>query len=119
MANTPERPTTSRDASAHATTLLKSISEGVRTIFTVTERLNDLRAENLELHADLKRLIENVSRIAGRLDGFDQRFADVDKRIELVVKLAVRDEFDRLRKESPDPKRQTSKPAARRARQPS
>src|SRR5215472_8276446 len=112
MANTPEEPTTSRGASTHATTLLRSISEGVRTIFTVTERLNDLRAETLELHADLKRLVENVSRTAGRLDGFHKRFADVDPRIELAMKLAVREELDRLSKESPDPARQTNKPAA-------
>lgn len=113
MANTPEKPTSSRDTSTHATTLLKSISEGVRTIFTVTERLNDLRAETLELHADLKRLVENVSRIAGRLDGIDQRFADVDKRIELAVKLAVRDELDHRSKEAPAPGSQASKPAGR------
>ena len=66
----------------------------------MTERLKDLRAETLELHADLKRLVENVSRIAGRLDGIDQRFTEVDKRIELAVKLAVRDEFD-LRSSQP------------------
>jgi predicted nuclease with TOPRIM domain len=81
--------------SAPGTTLLRSLSEGVRTVVTVTERLNDLRTEIVALHNDLHRLAESVYRIAGRLDGIEQRFAEVDKRIELTIKLAVRDEFDR------------------------
>jgi hypothetical protein len=62
---------------------LRSISEGVRTIITVTERLNELRTEVTALRADLHRLAESVYRIAGRLDGIEQRFAEVDRRIEL------------------------------------
>jgi hypothetical protein len=81
--------------SAPATTLLRSLSEGVRTVVTVTERLNDLRTEIVALRNDLHRLAESVYRIAGRLDGIEQRFAEVDKRTELTIKLAVRDEFDR------------------------
>jgi predicted nuclease with TOPRIM domain len=74
---------------------LRSISEGVRTIITVTERLNELRTEVTALRADLHRLAESVYRIAGRLDGIEQRFAEVDRRVELTVKLAVKEEFDR------------------------
>ncbi|SRR6266851_7396076 len=76
-------------------TLLRSISEGVRTIVTVTERLSDLRTETAALRSDLLRLGEIVYRIAGRLDGIEQRFGEVDKRIDLSVKLAVRDALDR------------------------
>jgi hypothetical protein len=78
-----------------ATTLLRSISEGVRTIVTVTERLNDLREEATAARGDLHRLAEIVYRIAGRLDGIEQRFAEIDKRIELAVKLAVKEERER------------------------
>jgi len=77
-----------------ATTLLRSISEGVRTIVTVTERLSDLRTEAATLRSDLQRLAELVYRTAGRLEGVEQRFAEVDKRIDLAVKLAVKDELD-------------------------
>jgi hypothetical protein len=79
---------------ARSATLLKSISEGVRTIVTVTERLSDLRTEAAALRSDL-RLAEVVYRIAGRLDGIEERFSKVDKRIDLAVKLAVREELDR------------------------
>lgn len=81
------------------TTILRSISEGVRTIITVTERLNDLRTETTALRSDLNRLAEAVYRIAGQLDGIEQRFSEVDKRIELAVKLAVSDEIKRLNTE--------------------
>ena len=74
---------------------MKSISEGVRTIVTVTERLSDLRTEAAALRSDLHRLAEVVYRIVGRLDGIEQRFSEVDKRIDLAVKLAVREELDR------------------------
>jgi predicted nuclease with TOPRIM domain len=77
------------------TTLLRSISEGARTVITVTERLNDLRGEQATLRAELNRLAESVYRLTGRADGIDQRFAEVDKRIDAVVKLAVRDELER------------------------
>jgi phosphoglycerate-specific signal transduction histidine kinase len=75
--------------------LLRSISEGVRTIVTVTERLSDLRAEAAAFRNDLLRLAEVVHRIAGRLDGIEHRFGEVDKRVELAVKLAVKEELDR------------------------
>ena len=88
-------PSESSRQRASATTLLRSLSEGVRTVVTVTERLNDLRTEIVALRSDLNRLAESVYRIAGRLDGIEQRFAEVDKRTELTIKLAVRDEFDR------------------------
>jgi hypothetical protein len=57
---------------ARSATLLKSISEGVRTIVTVTERLSDLRTEAAALRSDLHRLAEVVYRIAGRFDGIEQ-----------------------------------------------
>jgi hypothetical protein len=47
------------------------------------------------LRADLHRLAESVYRIAGRLDGIEQRFAEVDRRTELTVKLAVKEALDR------------------------
>ena len=89
MANTSEPK--SAGETTHATGLLKSIGEGIRTIVTVTERLNDLRTEMPALRTDLNRLVENVSRIAGRLDGIDQRFTEVDRRSEITIKLAVRE----------------------------
>ncbi len=75
--------------------ILRTIWEGVRTVVTVTERLNDLRAETAVLRADLNRLAESVYRIAGRLDGIDQRFAEVDKRVDMAIKFAVQEELDR------------------------
>jgi hypothetical protein len=90
----PESSSGSPEATRTAT-LLRSISDGVRTIVTVTERLSDLRTETKGLRGDLHRLAELVYRIAGRIDGIEQRFGEVDKRIELAVKLAVKEEFDR------------------------
>jgi predicted nuclease with TOPRIM domain len=84
-----------REGRSPSSTLLRSISEGVRTIVTVTERLNDLRTETAALRTDLHRLAESVYRIAGRLDGSEQRFMEVDKRIELAVKLTVEEELRR------------------------
>jgi hypothetical protein len=40
-------------------------------------------------------LAEIVYRMAGGLDGIEQRFAEIDKRIELAVKLAVKEEHER------------------------
>jgi hypothetical protein len=80
---------------AARTTLRRSISEGVRTIVTVTEQLSDPRAEAAAFRNDLLRLAEVVHRIAGRLDGIEHRFGEVDKRVELAVKLAVKEELDR------------------------
>jgi len=88
-------PEESSSGPARRTTLLRSISEGVRTIVTVTERLNDLRTEAAALRGDLHRLAEFIYRIAGRLDGIEQRFSEVDKRVDLAIKLAVKEEFDR------------------------
>ncbi len=93
-------PDDPRRSAASATTLWRSVSEGVRTIVTVTERLNDLRAETTALRNDLNRLAERVYQTAGRLDGIEQRFAEVDKRIELAVKVAVREEIERLNRSS-------------------
>ena len=62
---------------------------------TVTERLNDLRTAAAALRGDLRRLAEFIYRIAGRLDGIEQRFSEVDKRVDLAVKLAIKEEFDR------------------------
>lgn len=89
-----------KEGARASTTILRSISEGVRTIVTVTERLNDLRAETNALRSDLNRLAEAVYRIAGRLDGIEQRFSEVDKRIEMAVKLAVSEELKRLNNEA-------------------
>ncbi|HEV8679928.1 MAG TPA: hypothetical protein VGQ90_11170 [Stellaceae bacterium] len=61
----------------------------------MTERLNDLRVETASLRTELHRLAEAVYRIAGRLDGIEQRFAEIDKRIDLAVKVAVREEIER------------------------
>ena len=62
---------------------------------TVTERLNDLRTKAAALRGDLHRLAEFIYRIAGRLDGIEQRFSEVDKRVDLAIKLAVKEELDR------------------------
>lgn len=86
-------------AGAHATSLLRSISEGVRTIVTVTERLNDLRVDTKELYQQVRHLATELSRVNGRLDGIDYRFAEVDKRIELAVKLAVKEELETIKKD--------------------
>jgi hypothetical protein len=83
-----------------ASTLLKSISEGVRTIVTVTERLEVLRTEATAVRGDLNRLAESVARVDGRLEGIEKRFAEVDKRIELVVELAVQKELEPGRRQS-------------------
>jgi predicted nuclease with TOPRIM domain len=85
-----------------ASTLWRSISEGVRTIVTVTERLQDLRSESAALRNDLNRLAERVYQTAGKLDGIEQRFAEVDKRIELAVKVAVSEEIGRLERDRRD-----------------
>jgi hypothetical protein len=79
----------------HATSFLRSIGEGVRTILTVTERLNDLRVETKELHEHIRQLANELARSIGRLEGIEQRFAEVDKRIDLAVRLAVREQLDR------------------------
>lgn len=91
-----DKPPEASQPRSHATSLLRSVSEGVRTIVTVTERLNDLRVETKELHLLVRQLANDLSRLNGRLDGIEQRFVEVDKRIELSVKVAVREEVERL-----------------------
>ena len=88
-------PSDAPAARTTATTLLKSLSEGIRTIVTVTERLNDVRTETVALRNDLKRLAESLYQIAGRLDGIDNRFAEVDKRVDLMIKVSIDQELDR------------------------
>jgi hypothetical protein len=92
---TKGEPAGGSDEHGRSSTLLRSIGEGIRTIVTVTERLSDLRTEATAIRADLHRLAEIVYRMAGRLDGIEQRFAEIDKRIELAVKLAVKEEHER------------------------
>ena len=91
---------------------MRSIGQGIRTIVTVTERFSDLRTEILALRSDLNRFMEIVSRIAGRQEGIDQRFTEVDKRLELAVKLAVREEVERVIKPAPSAPRRRRKPTA-------
>lgn len=88
---TPRR----ESSGSRGATILRSISEGVRTIVTVSERMQDLRTESVALRQDMQRLTEIVYRLAGRLDSIDQRFGNIDKQVELTVRLAVRDELDK------------------------
>lgn len=83
-------------AEGSRTSLLRSISEGVRTIVIVTDRLKDLQQDAKELHEQVRLLSAEVARLSGRLEAIDQRFTEVDKRVELAIKLAVREEIERL-----------------------
>lgn len=66
----------------------------------MTERLQELRTEEVALRHDLQRLAELVYRMAGRLDGMDRRFDDIDKQVQMAVRIAVRDELDTQRRQN-------------------
>jgi hypothetical protein len=102
------------DVSATAKGILRSLSEGIRTLVVLDEKLSLLGKENDRRSIEIRTAIENLSRLVGKLDEMDkritERFSELDKRlveferrIDIKVELVVRDHLDKL--EPPAPSR--------------
>jgi hypothetical protein len=100
------------DISAPAKGILKSISEGIRTLVVINEQLaqigKDADRTRSELHALeegvfrlLGKIEEMDKRIAERFSEFDKRLSEIDKRIDLKVELAVRVRLEDFNKRGP------------------
>ena len=92
---------------ATAKGILKSISEGIRTLVVIDERLAALGEEGKKTRAEVRTLVENLSRLMGQFEERDkrlsERFSELDKRlsqseklVELKVELAIRDRLEKL-----------------------
>jgi len=86
--------------------LLQSLSEGVRNLLVLDEKLLALGKEGDRARADVRALQEAVFRLLGKVDEMDkrlgERFAELDKRlgemdrrIELQIELGVRKALER------------------------
>jgi hypothetical protein len=86
--------------------LLQSLSQGVRDLLVVSEKLAALRTEDdrarkaIEdlqghVHRMLGTLTEMDKRVAERFAEYDKRLADTDKRVQLQIELAVRNALDK------------------------
>jgi hypothetical protein len=94
------------DLAASGKGLLQSLSEGVRNLLVLDEKLVALGREGDRARADVRALQEAVYRLLGKMEEMDkrlgERFAELDKRlgemdkrIDVQIELAVRKEFER------------------------
>ena len=94
------------DLAASGKGLLQSLSEGVRNLLVLDEKLLALGKEGDRARVDVRALQEAVFRLLGKVDEMDrrlgERFAELDKRlgemdkrIEVQIELAVRKELER------------------------
>jgi recombinational DNA repair ATPase RecF len=86
--------------------VLRSLSEGVRTLLVLDEKLVALGKEADRSRTDVRALQEAVYRLIGKIEeqdkrlserfgGRDKRLGEMDERIAIQVELAVRNELDR------------------------
>jgi hypothetical protein len=86
--------------------LLKSLSEGVRNLLVLDEKLLGLGKESERSRGDVKALQEIVFKLVGKIEEMDRRLgerfteldkrlAEMDKRIAAQVELAVIKEINR------------------------
>jgi hypothetical protein len=86
--------------------VLRSLSEGVRNLLVLDEKLVALGKEGDRSRTDVRALQEAVYRLIGKIEEqdkrlserfgeLDKRLGEMDKRIALQVELAVRNEIDR------------------------
>jgi predicted nuclease with TOPRIM domain len=97
----PDDSSSKLDISAPAKGILKSISEGIRTLVVLDEKLAQLGKESDSTRSEVHTLQEKVFYLIGKLEEFDKRIAErfsdlnvrlseVDKRIDSKVELSVR-----------------------------
>lgn len=91
--------------------LLRSLSEGVRNLLVLDEKLIALGKEGDRARSDLKELQRAVFRLIGKVEEMDKRLserfseldkrlAEMDKRVELQVAVAIQKEIRPNRSES-------------------
>src|SRR5258708_195297 len=97
------------DAVTSAKGLFKSISEGIRSLVVLDERLAHLGKENERSRSEVRTAVENLFRTMGKIEEMDKRLSErfseldkrlseFDKRIDMKVELSVRDRLERLDK---------------------
>ncbi len=91
---------------SNARGLFQSLSQGVRDLLVVSEKLEALNKEDdrfrksiEDLQAIVQRtagiLTEMDKRIAERFAEYDKRLAETDRRVQLQIELAVRNALDK------------------------
>jgi len=102
----PVEPGPKVDLSTSAKGILQSISEGIRTIIVLDEKLALLGKEGDRTRSEVRTVVENLSRVLGKIEEMDKRvaerfaeldkrLAEVDKRIDMKIELAVRDRLEK------------------------
>ncbi len=93
-------------AAGDAKGIIQSISQGIRQLLLLEEKLASLSREDDRFRRLIEDLQAIVQRMAGHLDGMDkriaERFAEIDKRlaetdrrVQLQIELAVRNALDK------------------------
>jgi hypothetical protein len=91
---------------SNARGLFQSLSQGVRDLLVVSEKLEALNKEDdrarksiEELQAVAQRVLGTLTemdkRMAERFAELDKRLAETDRRVQLQIELAVRDALDK------------------------
>lgn len=89
--------------------VFKSLSDGVRQLLLLDEKLTGLAKEDERFRGqitELQKIVGNVGGIIGEMDKrinerfaeLDKRLAEIDRRTKAEIKLEIRDEMDRRRK---------------------
>lgn len=119
MSLTPQgEPPPKSDSLSQAKGLIQSLSEGIRNLLVLDEKLGGIGRETDRARIEIAKLQEISNRLLGKLEEMEKRFAErfneldkrlseVDKRIDLKVELAVRNQL---------PETQTSKPKRKQVR---
>ena len=93
-------PSSKDDLTSRGKGLIQSLSEGVRNLIVLDEKLAGIGRENERSRGEIAKLQEAVFRLIGKTEEMERRLADrfaeldkrlaeIDKRIDLKVELAV------------------------------
>lgn len=86
--------------------ILKALSEGLRTLLVIDEKIaalgkeadamqTEVRASSEHLYHLIGKVEEMEKRFSDRMADLDKRLVEIDKRIDLQVQVATRDYLDR------------------------
>jgi hypothetical protein len=102
----PGEPPPKGDLLSQTKGLFQSLSEGIRNLLILDEKLGGIGRENERARSEIAKLQKITYRLIGKVEEMEKRFAErfneldkrlteVDKRIDLKVELAVRNEITR------------------------
>jgi hypothetical protein len=73
----------------------QGILNGIKNLIILREKLENLEAEGDRFRQQVLAVVKLCENMSGELKGINKRFDEVDKRVELAIKLNVREEIER------------------------